>query len=174
MSSKLSGCISRSSERIGPPSNWKTPRVSPRAEQVVGRRGRSRSLLSASRSIVLAAVGLDVAQRVVEDREVAQAEEVHLDQAERLAARVVELGDDLAVLLAAHDRDDVDQRLAGHDHAGRVHAPLPLQALEPARGLDDLAGAWGRLVVDLAELPGLAVALVARVEDARRAGCPCP
>jgi hypothetical protein len=39
---------------------------------------------------------------VVEDREVAQAQEVHLDQAEALAARVVELGDDRAVLLALH------------------------------------------------------------------------
>jgi hypothetical protein len=31
MSSKLSGTIERSSARIGPPSNWNTPSVSPRA-----------------------------------------------------------------------------------------------------------------------------------------------
>ena len=31
MSSKLSGRIDRSSARIGPPSSWNTPRVSPRA-----------------------------------------------------------------------------------------------------------------------------------------------
>ena len=60
--------------------------------------GRSRSLRQRVEVDVLAAVGLDVGEGVVEDREVAQAEEVHLDQAERLAARVVELGDDLAVL----------------------------------------------------------------------------
>ena len=78
-------------------------------------------------------------QRVVEDREVAQAEEVHLQQAERLAGAHVELRDDRAVGVAALDRDDVDQRLARQDHARGVHAPLPLQALEPAGGVDDLA-----------------------------------
>ncbi|CAM5422752.1 hypothetical protein SFUMM280S_11526 [Streptomyces fumanus] len=38
MSSKLSGFIMRSRERMGPPSNWKTPRVSPRwsSSKVVG------------------------------------------------------------------------------------------------------------------------------------------
>ena len=44
-------------------------------------------------------------------------------------------GDDLAVLLAAHDGDDVQQRLRGHDDPGRVHAPLALQPLEAARQL---------------------------------------
>jgi hypothetical protein len=52
---------------------------------------------------------LEVLHGVVEDREVAQPEEVHLDQPSPRSG-VVELGDDLAVLLAAHDRDDVDQR----------------------------------------------------------------
>ena len=59
-----------------------------------------------------AAVRLDVVEGVVDDRQVAQPQEVHLDEAERLARRLVELGDDRAVLLALHDRDDVDQRLA--------------------------------------------------------------
>ena len=112
-----------------------------------------------------AAAGLDVLDRVVHDRQVAQAQEVHLDQAERLAARVVELGDDLAVLLAAHDRDQLDQRLAGHDHAGRVHTPLALQVLQAAGGVDDLADVLVGLV-QLAELAGLGVPLVLRVEDA--------
>ena len=116
---------------------------------------------------VLAAVALHVGDGVVEDREVAQAEEVHLDQAERLAARVVELGDDLAVLQAAHDRDDVDERLAAHDDAGRVHAPLALQALEALGGLDDLLQVrlGGHQV---AELLALAVARVGGVVDARQ------
>ena len=56
----------------------------------------------------------------------------------RLAGRVVELGDDRAVLAGARmQRDDVDQRLAGHDHAGGVHAPLALEALDADRGVDD-------------------------------------
>ena len=99
--------------------------------------------------------------RVVQHREVPQAEEVHLDQPERLARRVVELGDDRAVLLAAHDRDDVDQRLGRHDHAGRVHPPLPLQTLQVAGGvhhrLDVRVG-----LVQRPELSALAVAVVLR------------
>src|SRR3712207_7874651 len=53
--------------------------------------------------------------RSVDDREVAQAEEVHLQQPERLAGAHVELRDDRPVRLAALDRDDVDQRRARHD-----------------------------------------------------------
>ena len=113
---------------------------------------------------VLVAVELDVLDGVVEDRQVAQAEEVHLDQAQRLAAGVVELRDDLAVLQAAHDRDDVDERLAAHDDAGRVHAPLALQALEAERRRDDLLR-LRVLVVDDAEVAGLVVALGVRLED---------
>ena len=115
---------------------------------------------------VLAPVALHVGDGVVEDGEVAQPEEVHLDQAEGLAARVVELGDDLAVLQPAHDRDDVDERLAAHDDAGRVHAPLALEPLEALGGLDDLLQV--RLGGDeVAELLALAVAGVGGVVDAR-------
>jgi len=60
----------------------------------------------------------------------AQAEEVHLQQAQVLADRVVELGDHRPVGLAPPQRDVVDQRLPAHDHAGRVHPGLPDQALE--------------------------------------------
>ena len=70
--------------------------------------------------------------------EVAQTEEVHLQQAERLAGTHVQLGDDRAVLLAADNRNDVQQRVTGQDHAGRVH-PLPLQPLQPASGVDHAA-----------------------------------
>ena len=107
---------------------------------------------------------LDVGQGVVDDGEVAQAEEVHLQQAERLARRVVELGDDRAVLLPLHDRDRVDQRLARHDHRAGVHAPLPLEPLEALCGLDDPLD----LGVGLAqgpELAALAVTLVTGVEE---------
>ena len=67
-------------------------------EQLVRRRVGQLELLEHD---LLAAVGLDVDQRVVEDREVAQPEEVHLDQAELLAGRVVELRDHRAVRRAA-------------------------------------------------------------------------
>ena len=104
----------------------------------------SSSARSSSTSLI-AAVGLDVVEGVVDDREVAQPEEVHLDEAEGLARRVVELRDDLAVLLPPHDRDDVDQRLARHDDAGGVHAPLALEVLEPDRGVEDRLGLGIRL-----------------------------
>ena len=161
MSSKLSGRISRSSERIGPPSSWNTPRVSPRPSSAYA--GASSSGRSSS-TRVNPRLSVDVGHRVVEDGEVPQPQEVHLDQAQRFARRVVELGDDRAVLLAAHDRDDVDQRLGGHDHSGGVHPPLPLQALQ-ALGRVDHGLHVGVAVVEGPELPALAVALVGRVED---------
>ena len=113
---------------------------------------------------VEAPVPLDVLQGVGDDRQVAQAQEVHLDQPQALAGRVVELGDHLAVLEAAHDRDDVDDRVGAHDHAGGVDAPLALEALDALGGLEDL----GRLRVggdQLAEVRGLAVALGLGVLD---------
>ncbi len=113
---------------------------------------------------LLAAVGLDVLERVVEDGEVAQPQEVHLDQAQRLARGVVELGDHRPVGGPLEQRDHIDQRLAGHDHAGRVHAPLALQPLDADRGVDDLLHvAVG--VVERPELAALAEALVLGVED---------
>ena len=113
---------------------------------------------------VVAAVGAHVGDRVVEDGEVAQAEEVHLDQPERLAARVVELGDDLPVLFAAHDRDELDERLAAHDDAGGVDPPLAFEPLEAKRGGDDLLG-LRVLLVQRTELGRLAVPRVLGVED---------
>src|SRR3546814_18092381 len=55
------------------------------------------------------------------------------------------LRDDLAVLLAPHDRDDVDERFARHDHARRVHAPLALEVLETDGGVEDRLGLGIRL-----------------------------
>ena len=131
------------------------------AHQLVGRPVLEAELLQDDR---LAAVDLDVADRVVEDAEVGQAEEVHLDQTERLAHRVVELGDDRTVLRPGHDRHDVDERLARHDDAGGVHAPVADLALEADRGLVDGADV-GVLAVQRAELAAVVVALVVGVED---------
>src|SRR4028118_1389485 len=115
----------------------------------------------------LLAVEHDVAQRVVDDREVAQAQEVHLEQAQRLAGRVVELRDDGAVGLPAHDRDGLDQRVAADDDAGGVHAPLALEALQLAGLVDDLGRAGVGLVAG-AELTGLLVARVGGGADPRQ------
>ena len=113
----------------------------------------------------LATVRLDVGERVLQDGEVAQTEEVHLQQPELLAGRVVELRDDRAVLLALHDRDVVDQAFARHDDAGRVDAPLTLEVLQASSGVDDALDVGVRLV-EGPQLAGLVVALVLGVEDA--------
>ncbi len=113
---------------------------------------------------LLAAAHLDVANRVVHDGEVAQPEEVHLQQAERLAGRVVELRDHRAVGLALHQRHVVGQRLGRHDHPGCVHAGLADQALQALRGVDDLLDVVV-LLIERPDLARLAVAGVGRVED---------
>ena len=129
-------------------------RVSP-GQQLVGRRVIQ---LQGFEVEVDAAVHFDVFQGIGNDRQVSQPEEVHLDQAEAFGRRIVELGDDLAVLEAAHDRNHVDDGVRGHDDAGGVHAPLPLQALDAQRRLEDLGSL--RVGADqLAEVAGLAVAL---------------
>ena len=131
-------------------------------EQLVGRLVVELEALEDHR---LAAVERDRGQAVVEHGEVAQPEEVHLEQAQGLAGAHVELGDDRAVLLASLDRDDVEQRLGGQDHPGRVHAHLPLQAFEPLGAVDDGLDV-GLGLVERAELASLAVAAVGAVEDA--------
>ncbi len=102
---------------------------------------------------------------VVHDGEVAQAQEVHLQEAERLALRVVPLRDGDAVGVPHPDRGVVDDRLAGHDHAGGVHAHLPDQALDAPGGVDDLLHV-GLVLVHRPDLARLAVARVGGVGDA--------
>ena len=112
-----------------------------------------------------AAVGLDVLQRVTDDGEVAQTEEVHLQQADGLTRRVVPAGDDGAVLGAFPHRDGVDERLGTHDHRAGVHARVADQALQTAGGLVD--GAHVRIGVDQsADLGGFLVPLMGGIGDA--------
>ena len=111
------------------------------------------------------AVERNVLKGVRHDGQVAQTQEVHLQQAQRLARRVVELRDDRAVLRALHDRDDVGERVGAHDDRTRVHTPLARQALQAESVLDDLVRV-GVLLVELTELRGLGVALVLLIEDA--------
>ena len=112
----------------------------------------------------LVAVHLDVLHRIVEHGEVTQPQEVHLDQAEGFTRGVIELGDHGAVLLALHDRDDVEQRIARHDHPRGVHAPLTLEPLQALGGVDDLSH-LGIRGVQGAELPAFAVSLMGGVEQ---------
>ena len=130
-------------------------------QQLEGRRVVQRQVLQHD---LHPAIALDVVQRVVDDRQVAQTQEVHLHQAQRLRARVVELGDDGAVLLALHDRDHIGERHRTHDHAAGMHPPLSLQALNALRGVHDLTD-LGVGIVQFAELAALGVAVVLGVEQ---------
>ena len=111
-----------------------------------------------------AAVECDVGHCIVKHGEIAQAEEVHLHQSQRFAGRVVELGDDRAVLLSAHDRNDVDQRVARHDHSGGMHTPLPLQAFQILRRVNDCLDVWINFV-ESPKLSALAVAGMITIEE---------
>ena len=109
------------------------------------------------------AVVLDVGERVADDRQVGQAEEVHLDQAERFARMVLERGGDGAVG-ALQQRRGVGDRRGTHDRGARVDSGLANQPLDALRLLGDALD-FGIGVVQLAVFARLGVALGARVED---------
>ncbi len=111
---------------------------------------------------------LDELERDLEDVEVAQAEEVHLEEPEVLDPVHLVLGDDRRVLdLAARlrlalDRQVLGERLARDHDRGGVDAVLAAQPLEPAGDVDDALGV-GIGLVERAQLGGHLVAvLVAR------------
>ena len=76
---------------------------------------------------------------LVDHVEVAEAEEVHLQQAERLDVAHRELRDDLLVGAFLLERDDVDQRPVADDDACGVDRVGADEALERLREVDDLA-----------------------------------
>ena len=84
-----------------------------------------------------AAVFLDHGHRVLDDREGAQAEEIHFQEAHALHVVHRVLGDHL-VLGAFGQRHDVVQGLRRDHDAGSVHRSVPRQALQAARRLDQL------------------------------------
>ena len=84
----------------------------------------------------------EVPQRVLDHRQVAQTEEVHLEQPELLDAVHVELRDDPLRVVAGVLRElqrevPHERRVADHD-AGGVHRILAAQTLERAGRVDDL------------------------------------
>ena len=77
-------------------------------------------------------------QRVLDHREGAQAEEVHLHEAAVLEVLHAELGGDRPGLRVAVQRHVLHQRLAADDDARRVGRGVPVQALELEADLDQL------------------------------------
>ena len=128
-----------------PLSNWNTPLVSPR---------QSRAKVSASSSgkrvgiDPLAGGLLDQLDDLGEDGQVAQAEEVHLQQAGPLHVGHRPLGDDFLLVLHVLQGDVVGQRAVGDDHGGGVGADVAGQALDPHGQVQQLAD----LQVGLVEL----------------------
>ena len=117
---------------------WKTPMVSA-ALHISNTFGSSSA--SWSRSGRTPSRVLDQLQRLGDDRQRAQPEHVHLDQAEVLDVVLVELDDPPALHRRRLHRHDVDERLPGHQHAavvdrqvtGKVdHLPAQLEELLPA------------------------------------------
>ena len=113
-------------------SNWNTAAVLPVLEDVVGARWSSSG--SVSRSIVGGGIEhAHVADRPVEDRQRGEAQEVELDEADRLDVVLVELRQDRVGVGLHVQRAEVGE-LAGRDqHAARVHADVARQALELLR-----------------------------------------
>ena len=157
-SSNSVGFTCRSASRIPDDSNWNTPVDSPRAEHLVGLRVVERH---ARRSPTLA----DERDRLVDHVEVAQAEEVHLQQAERLDVLHRELRHDLLVAALLLQRHVLDERPVADDDAGGVDRVLPDEPLERLREVDDLADHLVRVV----GLPQLGARLQAVVEVDLRA-----
>ena len=153
------------------PSSWKTPIDSPR---------RSISKVCSSSSGDVVDVGarpgrlLDEVERHLDHREVAQPEEVHLQQAELLDAVHLVLGDDRRVarvrarLGLALDRQVLGERLVGDDDRGGVDAVLAAQALEAPGDVDHLLRV-GVLLVHLAQVGRGDVAVLVAL-DALEAG----
>ena len=125
------------------PSSWNTPTESARRSiSSVGSSSRATASMSGRSPVVR----FDEVERALDDRQVAQAQEVHLEQPEVLDPVHLVLGDDRRVLgLAAGvglalDGQVVGQRVPGDHHRGGVDAVLAPQALEPERDIDDLLG----------------------------------
>ena len=81
----------------------------------------------------------DQRDRLVDHVEVAQAEEVHLQQAERLDRVHRELRHDFLVGALLLERHDLHQRRRADHDAGGVDRVLPRQPFERPREVDDLA-----------------------------------
>src|ERR1035437_3827623 len=73
---------------------------------------------------------LDELERLVDGGQHPQAEQVELDELERLDVALVELDDDSVGHGGALDRREVDQRRRGHEHAAGVDAEVAGEAVD--------------------------------------------
>ena len=104
------------------------------------------------------AVVLDQLERLVHRREHPEAQQVQLDQLERLDVALVELDDDAVRHGRALDRGDVDQRRGGHQHPAAVDREMPREAVDPGAELEPalpVGQADGRAATGLGRRLGL-------------------
>ena len=96
---------------------------------------------------------------LVDDVEVAQAEEVHLEQAERLDVAHRVLRDEFGVRALALQRHVLDERAVADHDGGGVDRVLAHEALERARHVDQLLGRDLASVVGASDRRGIVVHL---------------
>ena len=97
-----------------------------------------------------AAMAFDQLERVLDDGQGGQPQEIHLEQAELLQAHHVVLGDDF-VFVGLVERNQFPQRQRRDHHAGRVDAGIARHALQALRDVQDFldAGLLAGQLVDL-------------------------
>jgi hypothetical protein len=102
----------------------------------------------------------DQLEGALDDREVAQSEEVHLEESQRLHCPHLVLGDDLGVFALLLDRNQVGQRLGRDHHRSGMDGVLTAQTLQVAGGVDHLPHGRVALIEVAQFLPvGVPVAL---------------
>ena len=142
MCSNLVGCMSINMRRIPAPSTWNTPATSPRASSS---NACGSSIGNVFQVELDAVILLDEVARAAHDGQRAQAEKVHLEQADGLARVHLELRDDaqagfVRAFGGAVQRRVLDQRPIGDDDARRVRAGVACHALQLLRRVEQLRG----------------------------------
>ena len=127
MSRKWSGFIRCSRSRMPPLSSWKMPLVSPRQSSLKVSESSSGNLIGID---LAARRGTDQVDGLGENRQVPQAEEVHLQQAGRFDVPHGPLRDDFFLALHALQRNVFVQRPIGDHHGGGVRSDVACQALD--------------------------------------------
>ena len=99
---------------------------------------------------------LDQLQGAFDYREVAETQEIHLEQSQGLHRPHLVLGDYLGVLALLLDRYRVGERLGRDNHGGGVDRVLPPQALQPQGRIYHIPG--GRIsLIEVAQLLAVGV-----------------
>ena len=138
------------------------------AEGIAARKQLVRRLVDNRQTLkveVLSPVFFDVLNTVADNGEVSKPQEVHLQQANGFTRRVRPAGNDRPILGTLPHGDVVQQRHRRHNHGTRVNTSLTDDAFKPPSRVENLLHI-GISFDELANLSGLAVAGMLRVDDA--------